>query len=217
MIMMPNKYVVVGCNTGHKKGKRKREKGLEVPQTIPVSSEKKAMFHFPKNSEELSAKWLKFVSRVNWKHSDCSVICSDHFEAKYLLCGDKITHLNRELDAVPTIYSVVHVPTSSLLPFSSSSSRNPPTDRTEPDQLPYYHGEHKICDLDALNENLLSGFTFKKYDDHAICFLVEFSSGIPRLHNLLLLMLTCMSSYFIKILQFQFQSGYDKVSRIIVN
>ena len=41
MIMMPNKCVVVGCNTGHKKGKRKREKELEVPQTIPVSSEKK--------------------------------------------------------------------------------------------------------------------------------------------------------------------------------
>ena len=36
------------------------------------------------------------------------------------------------------------------------------------------------CDLDALNENLLSGFTFKKYDDHAIYFLVEFSSGIPQ-------------------------------------
>ena len=36
------------------------------------------------------------------------------------------------------------------------------------------------CDLDALNENLLSGFTFKKYDDHAIYFLVEISSGIPQ-------------------------------------
>ena len=36
---MPNNSVV-GCNTGHKKGKRKREKELEVPQTIPVSSEK---------------------------------------------------------------------------------------------------------------------------------------------------------------------------------
>ena len=68
MITMPNKCVVVG------------EKELEIPQTIPVSSEKKAMFHFPKNNEELSAKWLKFVSRVEWKPSYCSVICSDHFE-----------------------------------------------------------------------------------------------------------------------------------------
>ena len=88
--------------------------------------------------------------------------------------------MNRELDPVPTIYPVGHVPTSSLLPFSSSSSRKPPTDRTEPDQLPYYHREHKICDLDALNENLLSGFTFKMYDGHAIYFPVEFSSGIPQ-------------------------------------
>ena len=96
------------------------------------------------------------------------------------MCGDKRTYLNRELDPVPTIYPVGHVPTSSLLPFSSSSSRKPPTDRTEPDQLPYYHREHKMCDLDALNENFLSGFTFKKYDDHAIYFLVEFSSGIPQ-------------------------------------
>ena len=74
MITMPNKCVVVGCNIGHKKGKSKREKELEVPQTIPVSSVKNAMFHFPNNSEELSAKWLKFVSRVDWKPSDCSVI-----------------------------------------------------------------------------------------------------------------------------------------------
>ena len=122
------------------------------------------MFHFQKNNEELSAKWLKFVCRVDWKPSDCSVICSDHFDATYLLCGDKITHLNRELDPVPTIYPVGHVPNSSLLYFSSSSSRKPPTPtptRTEPDQLPYFHREHKICDLGALNENLLSGFTFK--------------------------------------------------------
>ena len=118
------------------------------------------MFHFQKNNEEVSAKWLKSVSRVDWKPSDCSAMCSDHFGAKYLLCGDKITHLNRELDPVPTIYPVGHVPTSSLLPFSSSSARKPPTDRTELGQLPYYHREHKICDLDALNENLLSGFTF---------------------------------------------------------
>ena len=103
---MPNKCVVVGCNTGHKKGKRKRKKELEVPQAIPVSSEEKEMFHYPKNNKELSAKWLKFVNRVDWKPSDCSVICSDHFEAKYLLCGDKRTHLNRELDPVPTIYPV---------------------------------------------------------------------------------------------------------------
>ena len=31
-----------------------------------------------------------------------------------------------------------------------------------------------VCDLDLLYENSLSGFTFKKYDDHAIYFLVEF-------------------------------------------
>ena len=96
------------------------------------------------------------------------------------MCGDKRTHLNRELGPVPTISPVGHVPTSSLLLFSSSSSRKPPTDRTEPYPLPYYHREHKICDLDALNENLLSGFTFKNYDDHANYFLVEFSSGIPQ-------------------------------------
>ena len=114
---------------------------------------------------------------VDWKPSDCSVICPDHFEPKYL-CGEKRTHLNRELDPVPTIYHVGHVPTSSLLPFIMSSCK-PLTHRTEPDQLPYYHREHKISDLDALNE-IYSGFTFKKCDDHAIYFLVEFSNGIPQ-------------------------------------
>ena len=84
--------------------------------------------------------------------------------------------MNRELDPVPTIYPVGQVPSSSLLPLSS------PTDRTEPDQLPYYHREHKICDLDALNENLISGFTINNYDDYAIYFLVEFSSVDVNFH-----------------------------------
>ena len=93
-------------------------------------------------------------------------------KTKYLLCGDKRTHLNRELDPVPTIYIVGYVPNSLLLPSSLSSSRKPTSDRTEPDQFPFYHREYKTCDLDALNE---------KYDDHAIYFLVQFSSGIPQI------------------------------------
>ena len=52
------------CDTAHKKGKSKREKEVEVPQTIHVSSEKNVMFHFPKGNVELSAKWLKYISRV---------------------------------------------------------------------------------------------------------------------------------------------------------
>ena len=175
---MTNKCVVVGCNTGHTKRKRKLEKEKEVAQTI--SSEKKSMFHFPKNNEVLNAKWIKFISRVDFKPSDSSVICSDHFEAKYLLYGDKRTHLNRELEPVPTIYPAGHVPTSSLLPSSSCSSRKLPTDRRKPDQFPDYHREYKICDFDALNEKLIPGFTFKKNDDHVIYFLVEFSSGMPQ-------------------------------------
>ena len=147
---------------------------------ILVIREKKTRERIRSSSNDtcfFNEEWLKFVSRVDWKPSDCSVICSDHFEGKYLLYGDKRTHLNRELDPVSIICPVGRAPTSSLLPFSSSSSRKSPTDRTEPDQLPYYHREHKIGDLDALNGNLLSGFTFKKY---AIYFLVEFSSGIPQ-------------------------------------
>ena len=47
---MTTKCVLVGCNTDHKKGKRKREKELEVPRTIPISSEKKMQhFIFPKS------------------------------------------------------------------------------------------------------------------------------------------------------------------------
>ena len=114
---MPNKCVVVGCNTGHKKGKRKYQ---QENADDGVHSSKKSMFHFPQNDEELKRKWIKFVSRKEWTPSDSSVVCSDHFDSKYLICGDKRTHLDRELlDPVPTIYPDGYIPVSSMLPSSS--------------------------------------------------------------------------------------------------
>ena len=43
------------------------------------------IFRFSKNDEALNQKWVKFVSRKEWKPSNNSVICSGHFESKYLI------------------------------------------------------------------------------------------------------------------------------------
>ena len=180
---MTNKCVVVGCNSGHTKGKRRREQEKGDDGVRGVHNKKsKSMFHFPKDNEELKRKWVKFVSRQEWKPSDSSVICSDHFDPKYLICGDKRTHLNRELGPVPTIYPDGHTPTSSMLPSSSCTvTRKAPTDRREPDQYLDYRRTHQIVDFEALDEKIIPpGFSFKKCEDQVVYFLVEFANGIPE-------------------------------------
>ena len=84
---MVNKCVIVGCNYGY----RKRKCDAENADLIDGINIKKSSFHFPsaKNSIELHQKWIKFVSRKDesgsdWKPSENSVICQDHFDNKYL-------------------------------------------------------------------------------------------------------------------------------------
>ena len=75
------------------------------------------------NDEVLNQRCVKFVSRKEWKPSNTSVICSDHFKSKYLIYGKQRVQLNFELDPVPTIYPESHIPQSPLL---FSATRNIP-------------------------------------------------------------------------------------------
>jgi hypothetical protein len=128
---MTNKCVVVGCKTGENKKKRKRNHDvLEVENDDKNDDEtttkkKKSMFHFPpKDNEELRQKWVKFVCRENWKPSDSSVVCSDHFDTKYLIPGKQRTRLNQELDPVPDIYPDGYAPYHVNHPLTAENPMN---------------------------------------------------------------------------------------------
>ena len=132
----------------------------------------------PKNDETLNQKWVKFASRKEWKPSNNSVICSGHFESKYLLYGKQRIRLNFELDPVPTIYPANHIPQSSILPsVSCNIPRKAPRDRSIPDEYVHFVQKEKINDFASLDQNCCpDGFTFQKFEDHVIYFHLEFSS-----------------------------------------
>ena len=180
---MTNKCVVVGCKTGHKRKKRKGETAEDDnDETTP--KEKKSMFHFPSDKESRQ-KWINFVCRKDWTPSINSVVCSDHFDPKYLICRSQRTHLNQGLDPVPDVYPDGYIPYSSMLPSSSRSvPRKPPTDRTIPDEFPDYHRENDILAFEVVNESFAPppDFSYKRFEDRVVYFLVEFQkSGIREI------------------------------------
>ena len=122
---MVNKCVVVGCAHGY----RKRKCDSDNADVLCI---KKASFHFPKNNDSLYQKWIRFISRKDWKPTENSVICCDHFEPQFLKYG-KRTKLNWELDPIPTIYPEEFTPTATGATTSSTSTtRNPPKIRSVP-------------------------------------------------------------------------------------
>lgn len=85
---MVNSCVVIGCRSGYESEK------------VKIS-----MFKFPSHKRKgLKEKWIKFVDRKNWYPSKNSVLCSKHFDKKFIITGDVRTKLNWFLNPVPTIY-----------------------------------------------------------------------------------------------------------------
>ena len=78
---MVNKCVVVGCDYNYEKRRKRDAVGNLLPGLYDEAFKHKqctGIFHFPKNDETLNQKWVKFVSRKEWKPSNNSVICSGH-------------------------------------------------------------------------------------------------------------------------------------------
>ena len=84
---MVNTCVVLGCRSGY------------ASESAKVSS-----FKFPFHILELNKKWIKFVNRKDWFPTQNSVICSCHFEDKFIITCTKRKKLNWKLNPIPTIY-----------------------------------------------------------------------------------------------------------------
>ena len=124
---MVNKCVVVGCSTNYESMRKKTK--VNSVESSELVHEKISTFHFP-TEETLKRKWIKFVCRGNdYLPSKNSVICSSHFEEKYLLKGEKRIRLNFSLSLVPTIYPKDFVPQSSILPSASKINNESPQEK----------------------------------------------------------------------------------------
>ena len=61
-------------------------------------------FDFLSKKDDLLAKWIQFVNRADWKPSSNSVICSKHFDDKFI-CNGQRKILNWSLNPIPTIHT----------------------------------------------------------------------------------------------------------------
>ena len=86
--------------------------------------------------------WERFVNRRDWKPAKNSVLCEKHFTTKYIkISENQRTHLDWQLDPVPTIQTEDAVKFPSILP-TPVSTRRPPTYYTkrvfQVDEMPKY-------------------------------------------------------------------------------
>ena len=75
----------------------------KLQHKIHVIPEKFPVFRFLLKNPELNRKWIKFVNRRDFAPTQCSGVCSKHFEEKLLKVGKRAA-LQWELQPVPYIY-----------------------------------------------------------------------------------------------------------------
>ena len=144
------------------------------------------IFHFPlKRNTHLLSYWESFVNRgADWKATPNKVLCSRHFEKKYITTNDRCATLNWTANPVPTIYvNDVFLKHPSLIP-TPVIMRKPPTKRNyQEDELPTFlkQVDPVITSVFELESHTPSGFSIRKTDDSIVFFRLEFNeNGFPR-------------------------------------
>ena len=161
---MVNKCVVFGCKSGY------TAKG-------GISS-----FRFPFRKPDLLNKWVQFVNRANWSPSSNSVICSKHFDEKFLCVGIR-TKLKWKANPIPTKHtsSALKQPSSLKTP---AAPRKPPTQRIfQQDELENFSKEDSIENFNDLSEkHAPPGNQFHKTEQFVVYYNLSFNSvsGFPE-------------------------------------
>ena len=162
---MVNKCVVFGCKSGY----------------ASISTDNVSAFRFPFEKQVLLEKWTRFVNRADWLPSKNSVICSNHFEEKFLHKG-KRTKLKWNLNPIPSIHTANALKRPSTLQ-TPSAPRKPPKSRIyAEDQFESFSKNDTIKDFDDLSQKQCpAGYLFRKASDHVIYYKVCFdeNSGFP--------------------------------------
>lgn len=117
-------------------------------------------FRFKLDSD-VYAKWVAFVGERNWAPSKETVICFEHFEEKYIICGKRWT-LNGSLSPVPTKF-----PLKTLKRKTTNNSGSGPNS--------YRVKDKKGINFDDLDSTSApDGFEFRKQQDHVLFYNLEF-------------------------------------------
>ena len=193
---MVNKCSVTGCLTGYATGERK------------------SCFSFPEN-KELRRKWIYFVNRQSWEPTKNSVICINHFEEKFVKFGKRCT-LKWELKPVPTIHPIVEGKVSNIrvptLPRRSPRKRN-----IQEDEMVVFESSDKVKNFDDFDiTQAPDGFKFQRCQNSVQFFNIVFdeNTGIPQIHECIVLTRSCMSSYHIKVIMFHYRNGFVQTKTV---
>ena len=110
----------------------------------PVDDEEKSLvrnFHFPlKRNTHLLTCWEKFVNREpDWKATPNTVVCSRHFERKFIKINERCATLDWQTNPIPSVYvNEQDKKHPSLMP-TLVRMRKPPTKRNyQDDELPKF-------------------------------------------------------------------------------
>ena len=171
---MPNKCIM-GCSAT----------GEDSPEKSSTNESRN--FHFPlKRNTHLLEYWEKFTNRgPEWKATKNTVICSNHFEEKYIIPNDRNATLDWKANPRPTIYTnPLYKKLPSLIP-TPVSMRKPPRKRNfQEDQMPAFLAEVDpiIKDVFELELHTPEGFMCKKGEDYLLFYRLEFdqTTGFPK-------------------------------------
>lgn len=197
------KCCVVGCSTGYRSSQPKdtQKKTTSVfrdsgHDTTLNEVKRTSVFRFPFDKREICQEWVRFVNRANWKPTKSSVICSKHFEEKYIHRSCKRSALRWMLNPVPTILSSEQKSrlTSNFLEDYMASLpeiiKNPPPDpvmklKEEKEMEKKAAEMDKIDNLEDLTEaDAPDNYSFYKSDDNQYVVYYEMCyEDFPKVKN----------------------------------
>ena len=138
-------------------------------------------------------------------------ICEKHFHKRFIKYGERKTLIWGQEDPLPTIFSVEKDLPPSLLP-TTPTTRKPPTDRSEPDQLNDFQKSDLLKSLSDITDSVCpTGYKLEVHDGKAAIFYkldptVNDRKSLKRL----LLTRTCMRSCTRSPCQFLYLSGFGR-------
>ena len=165
---MPHKCVAVGCRTGN------------------IGADSRPCFHFPFSYPDLLPYWTKFINRPGWSPDPSKthqVVCSGHFESKYLIRGKKRVHLDFTLSPIPTIQKGEALEKPSCLPTLSVPRKEPTKRVYQSDQKVEFKSTDTVSCFEDLTEDCApEGFQFSRGNDFVIYYKLKFDedTGFPK-------------------------------------
>ena len=135
-------------------------------------------FRLPLDKPDLLQKWQQFANRSNWSVTKNSVICTKHFEEKFVLRGNKRTKLNWKLSPVPSIYSDKALKIPSTLQTPSVPRKASRLRVFQGNQLALFNKTDLITSFDDLAENRSPpGYSYHKSNGVVLYYRIVFQTN----------------------------------------